>query len=144
MIIQLLPDQIAKLWDYIKIALIESAPPNIGRTNAELNNILAALLSEKAQCWISFEKSKEGKRFEAVVITQIVRDALSDTKNLLIYSLYGEIISDRSWQQGMIGLAKFGLAKGCKNFVAFTDNPVVLQRVKQFGGSISSFIMVPF
>ena len=143
MINQLLPDQIATLWDYIKYAFEESIPSSIDRRAYDSNQILSALLSGKAQCWIVYEKTTNERRFEGVVITEIIGDNIMNTRSLLIYSIYGTNISDLSWRKGLVALSKWGVGKGCKAIVGYTDNKLIIDRVLKFGGSISTFVSIP-
>jgi hypothetical protein len=143
MITQLLPDQIATLWNYIKFAFEESIPPSADKKAYDSNNVLTALLSGKAQCWVVYEKTTNGRKFEGVVITEVIRDNIMETRNLLIYSIYGSNISNRSWREGLVALAKWGIRKGCKAIVGYTDNKLIVDKVLQFGGDISTFISIP-
>jgi len=143
MITQLLPDQIATLWDYIKYAFEQSIPPSADKRAYDSNQILSALLSEKAQCWIVYEKTTEGRRFEGVVITEVIIDNIMGSRNLLIYSIYGDNVSSRSWREGLVALAKWGIRRGCKAIVGYTDNKLIVNKVLQFGGNISTFISIP-
>jgi hypothetical protein len=143
MINQLLPDQIATLWDYIKYAFEESIPPSADKRIYDSNQVLSALLSGKAQCWIVYEKTANERRFEGVVITEIIRDNIMGVRNLIIYSLYGDNISNKSWREGLVALAKWGVRKGCKAIVGYTDNKLIIDKVLQFGGGISTFISIP-
>jgi hypothetical protein len=143
MIIQLLPDQVATLWSYIKFAFEESMPPYVNKEDYDSNKVLASLLSGKAQCWIVYEQLDNEKRFESVVITQVLHDRESDHKNLLIYSLYGDNISEKNWRHGLVALAKWGVERGCKAIVAYTDNKVIINKVLQFGGFTSTFVSIP-
>jgi hypothetical protein len=143
MINQLLPDQIATLWDYIRLALEKSIPPSADRRAYDSNQVLSALLSGKAQCWIVYEKTADVRKFEGVVITEIIRDDIMDSRSLLIYSLYGEDISNRSWREGLVALAKWGVKNKCKFIVGYTNNKLIVNKVLQFGGNISTFISVP-
>ena len=143
MITQLLPDQIATLWDYIKFAFEESIPPSVDKRAYDSNQVLSALLSGKAQCWIVYEKVGNVRRFEGVVITEVIRDNIMGVRNLLIYSLYGDNISNRSWREGLVALAKWGIKNGCKSIVGYTNNKLIVDKVLQFGGNISTFISIP-
>jgi hypothetical protein len=143
MITQLLPDQIATLWDYIKYAFEQSLPLSADKRIYDSNQILSALLSGKAQCWIVYEKVDSVRKFEGVVITEVIRDNIMGTRNLLIYSIYGDNISARSWRDGLVSLAKWGIRNGCKSIVGYTDNKLIVNKVLQFGGGVSTFISIP-
>lgn len=145
MITMLLPDQVAKLWDYIKFAIEESAPPTVNNIDKLVQSALSSLLNGKAQCWLVYDGDSKVRRFEAVVITQIVHDSISGQKSLLIYCLYGyDTISEKSWKEGLTALIKWGSARGCDAIIGYTNNPVIIKKVKQIGGEVSTMVKVPF
>lgn len=146
MLTKLLPDQISKFWDIIKFAIEGSLPPTVTDNPSKMNHILSALLSGKAQCWASYEKSGDSRQFDGIVVTQITVDNVSATKNLLLYCLYGyNTVSENSWRSGFDTLAKWGKSKGCARFVGYTDNPRIVEIVKMFGGEAKyTFISIPF
>jgi len=142
---KLLPDQVSKFWDVIKFAIEESLPPTVGENPDKMNRILSALLDGRAQCWVSHEDYVEGRRFEGVVVTQIITDGLSGTKNLLIYCLYGyDIVSNDSWKSGLKALAKWAISKKCSRIIGYTDVPKILKVVETLGGEAKyTFISLP-
>jgi len=143
MITQLLPDQIATLWDYVRYAFEESIPPSVDRRIYDSNQLLSSLLSGKAQCWIAYEKRANERVFEGVVITEIIRDDVMGIRNLLIYSLYGTDVSHKTWRHGLVALAKWGAKNRCRAIVGYTDNKLIIDKVLQFGGNVSSFVSIP-
>ena len=145
MLTRLLPDQVSNLWSIIKYAVEESLPPIAGESPNKMNNILTALLCSKAQCWMSYVKSKEGNKFEGLVITEITHDDISDTKSLLIYCLYGfEKASRKSWTGGMKALVKFASSRGCSSITAYSEIPSIISLVERLGGETKyRFIKIP-
>jgi len=145
MLIKLLPDQIAKFWDVIKYAIEESIPPIATWTPNMTNKILSSLLCGGAHCWISYIIEGEQRKLEAVVVTKILYDDISDTRNLLIYCLSSyETNMGSSWLNGLKTLVKFATSKGCKNIVAYTDVPSIIKIVKKLGGETNqTFISLP-
>ena len=145
MLTRLLPDQVSNLWSIIKYAVEESLPPIAGESPNKMNNILTALLCSKAQCWMSYVKSKEGNKFEGLVITEITHGDISDTKSLLIYCLYGfEKASRKSWTGGMKALVKFASSRGCSSITAYSEIPSIISLVERLGGETKyRFIKIP-
>jgi hypothetical protein len=142
---RLLPDQISRFWDIIRFAIEESLPPITGEGPDKMNRILSSLLSGKADCWASYVKEKESRRFEGIVITKIQYDDISSTRNLLIYCLYGyEHIESESWTTGLKTLVKYASSKGCHRIIAYTDEPRIIEMVKKLGGETDyTFISIP-
>lgn len=135
MLTHLLPDQIAKFWDIIKYAIEESLPPTVGEHPDKMNRILSSLLSGKTQCWASYQRNEEGAKFEGIVLTQVLYDDASNTKNLLIYCLYGyNPVEEYSWINGIKSLAKYARGQGCGQVIAYTDVPYMIEMTKKLGG----------
>ena len=144
MITRLLPEQISHFWDVIKYAVEQSLPPTVGEHPDKMNRILAAALSGKIDVWASYTKNESGNKLEAIVLTKILYDDVSGTKNLLIYCLYGySKISTESWKDGLATFAKFAKSRGCSQIVAYTDVPRIVKLVNSLGGE-SKYTFISF
>lgn len=136
-----MPDQVTKFWDVIKYAIEESIPPIATNNVNLLNNILMSILSNKTQCWASYEKNEKGNRFEGIMLTQVVCEEASNTKNLLIYAMYGfDPVSSKSWKDGLEATVKFAKSQGCRQIVGYTDLNNLVELAKKLGGSSRHFI----
>ena len=132
---KLLPEQISKFWDIIKYAIEQSAPPIIGEVSNRLNNILVAALDGSIEVWASYEREGEGIKFDGIILTEILFDRPSKTKNLLIYCLYGYgQVSDDSWKRGILALLKYAKSKKCNQVIAYTDVPYMIDMTRYLGG----------
>ena len=144
MITRLLPEQISHFWDVIKYAVEQSLPPTVGEHPDKMNRILAAALSGKIDVWASYTKDESGNKLEAIVLTKILYDDVSGTKNLLIYCLYGySKISTESWKDGLVTFAKFAKSRGCSQIIAYTDVPRIVKLVNSLGGE-SKYTFISF
>jgi len=143
MLVRLLPEQISSLWDIVKYAVEQSLPPVAYESPDKMNRVLSSLLAGKTQCWASYTRNPEVK-FEGLVLTKMIYDDVSNTKNLLIYCLYGyEDVDDKSWFSGLNTLSKYAKSKGCAQVMAYTDRPGVVKLVKRLGGD-TSFTFISF
>lgn len=145
MLTKLLPDQIAKFWHIIKYAVEESLPPTVGEHPDKLNRILAACLDGDLEVWASYQRNVEETLFEGIVVTMMTVDRASNTKNLLIYCLYGYVdVSPSSWIDGFQALTKYARSKGCSRVVGYTSVPFIIDKVKELGGEAEyTFISLP-
>jgi len=135
MLTKLLPDQIAKFWDIIKYAVEESLPPIVGESPDKMQNILTGCLDGSLEVWISHKRTEDVTRIEAVVLTEFLYDRPSKTKSLLIYCLYGyEDIAKESWTEGLEVLKKYAKGRGCKQVVAYSEVPMIIELSKKLGG----------
>lgn len=134
MLTRLLPDQISKFWDIIHYAVEQSLPPTVGEHPDKMNRILAAALSGKIEVWASYTRGEEGAKFEGIVLTKILFDDASQTRNLLIYCLYGyEAVDGDSWMNGLETIAKFAKSRDCASVIAYSDKPEIIEIAKKLG-----------
>jgi hypothetical protein len=144
MLTKLLPDQISKFWPIIKYAVEESLPPTVGEHSDKMNRVLSAMLCGKLEVWALYKKKEDVVKFEAILVTQFLYDEASNTKNLLLYCLYGySVISQDSWSEGFEALYKYAKAEGCGEIVAYSANDNVIDEAKSFGAD-TSFTFISF
>ena len=143
MLTKLLPDQISTFWPVIKYAVEQSLPPTVGEHPDKMNRMLSAMLRGDLEVWASYQQPE--RKFEAIVVTQILYDDASNMKNLLLYCVYGYIkISDSSWIEAWEAMNKYAASLGCKKIVCYSSNPFIIQQAKLFGGDTSfTFISFP-
>lgn len=135
MLVQLLPDQISKFWDVIKFAVEQSLPPTVGERPGRMNRILSAALSGRIDVWASYVKEENSNRLEGIMLTKFLYDDASDTRNLLIYCIYGyDRVSSSTWTHGLKTLVKYAKSKGCAQIVAYTSLPYLVKLTKRLGG----------
>jgi hypothetical protein len=134
MLTRLLPEQISKFWNIISYAIEQSLPPTVGEHPDKMNRILSSALCGKIEIWASYTRG-ESNKFEGIVVTKILHDDTSDTKNFLIYCLYGYSKVDKeSWVDGIKKFAKYALSKKCSRIIAYTDLPHIVEITKSLGG----------
>jgi len=135
MMTKLLPEQISKFWDIIKYAIEQSTPPIIGEAPNKMNSILMSALSGDIDVWASYDKEEEKTKFNGIILTELLYDKPSKTRNLLIYCLYGyENVNKDSWKYGILAILKYAKAKGCNQVIAYTDVPYMIEMTKFLGG----------
>ena len=134
MLTKLLPDQISQFWDLIKNAINESLPPTVGGHPDRMNRILTSLIANKIDCWASYKRTEDMNSFEGLLLTQILYDDASNTRNLLIYCMYGyESVDSESWNEGLRTLIKYAIGKGCNQVIAYSNIPNVINLAKRLG-----------
>lgn len=130
MLTKLLPDQISKFWNIISYALDQSPPITLTSPKDWKNRILSSALSGKIIVWASYTKGEVNK-FEGLALTTILHDDLMMANSLLIYYVYGYTkVSESSWKEGIIALAKYAKSKNCLNIVAYTNDEKLIEVVK--------------
>lgn len=145
MLTQLTPEQVSKFWSIIKYAVEQSLPPIVGEHPDKMNRLLSAILSGRLEVWASYTRSEEAVKFEAILVTQILYDDASNTKNLLLYCVYGyTVITSSSWLEGFKAVSKYAKSLGCSKIIAYTANENVVELAKKFNADTSfTFISIP-
>jgi len=144
MLIKMLPEQISKFWDVIKYGVEQSLPPIAGEHPDKINRILSAALSGSVDVWASYVKDDGNRILEGIVLTRILYDGVSGTKNLLIYTVYGyNAVDDESYMKIFTTLVKYAKAKGCLQLVGYTTLSYLADICKEFGAD-TSYTFVSF
>ena len=144
MLVRLLPDQVASNWDVIKVAVAESMPPTIIVSPEKLNNLFESLLIGGMVCWASMVGHTD--EMEGLLITTVQEDKVSETRSLLIFSLYSftNASTDLTWQEGLAKLMRFAITQRCDQIIAYTTNESIIKFVERVGGDASQrFITIP-
>ena len=134
MLNKMLPDQISRFWDQIKYAVEQSLPPISSDHPDRINRVLAAALGGTVDVWASYTREEEKIKFEGIILTKILYDDVSDTRNLLIYCVYGYVpISKESWLEGLVALTKYARSENCLQIIAYTNVPFIVDKAKYLG-----------
>ena len=143
MLVKLFPEQIAKHWELIRYSIEKTVPKVPRETEDKLNNILTEMLLETWECWVNYHDTT--KRFNAIIVTTILHNNITDTKSLLIYSIYGFGPGDiRAWLTGMATLIKYAKFKDCIRIETYADIDFSMKFLGRYkGSSTHKFITVP-
>ncbi len=132
-LIKLLPEQIAEHWEMLRYAISESLPPIASETPEKMNNILRHLLMGGLQCWITSEKEVP-EYIRAVVTTRFATDDITQTKTLLIYSLYSFApLSEADTDAMYKPLTQYAKANGCNRVIAYAIDDNVVGIAEKYG-----------
>jgi len=141
MLLKLLPTQISRYWDLVKIAVHGSLPPGTITPERE-HFLLQSLMEGKGQVWV-VPGDSTGSRVRAMLITTDYTDDITQTKDFLVYATYSFIpVPDEIWKRVEEDLQKIAKAAGCDRIVAFTDEPRVIELMELFGYDSSYRFMV--
>ncbi len=146
MLIKLLPDQIAKRWDFIYETVTNAMPAFAYESPDFKKNLLQSFLIGKMECWAAHEINDNGEQIIHAIITTCIRtDDLNENKTLLFYSLYafGENFSRDYWSKGLLTLLKYAKAHNCVAVEAYTQNENLVNLARRLGGEIHSYISFP-
>uniref|UniRef100_A0A6H1ZPG0 Acetyltransferase n=1 Tax=viral metagenome TaxID=1070528 RepID=A0A6H1ZPG0_9ZZZZ len=131
MIIKILSIQVPQFWEAIKYtvrAVEEIEPANLQVVYVEL---LHALLNDKAQCFVSFDKDRILK---GLIITRIAVDKVTGVKFIQLESLFAwDKITDEDYKEAYDLILLFAKKNNCKYITGKSSNPRVLEIVTRLG-----------
>lgn len=132
-IVKLLPDQVSKLWDSVRYAIMSSIAPIIDPTPENMQTILCQLLKGDMQCWCVYS---EGKEIYGYWTTSISVDINTQYRTMILYSLFAyKQWSKEIWDQAYDALDKFAVANDCKRIAAYSSNPTAISVAGRYGFS---------
>lgn len=142
MLVRLLPGQVSDNWELIKHVIKETVPPTFDESPDKINNILEALLIGQMVCWASMRKDGT---MEGILITTLLEDKFSKTRNLLVYCIYSfeHKSTEMSWEEGISKLVRVALSMRCTKIVGYTENPSIIRYVEGLGGNTNTFVSIP-
>lgn len=113
LVLRLLPGQIANInvWETIKFAVIKTSEIKDDDISEYLNELLNALLNEKAQCWIRLD---DDRTLDSIAITRLLVNKLSNKKELHIQALYSfKIGREDIWRKALILFLEYAKKENC-------------------------------
>lgn len=131
MIIKLLSVQIPKYFEVIKYAV--STVDEVDKEDLQpyLIELLHALLSDKAQCWVRLD---DERTIIALLITRIRTNKITAKKSLYLQSIFSyRKVPLNIWQKDFNMLVQFAKQEGCKNITFDSRNPRIWEITTSFG-----------
>jgi hypothetical protein len=132
LITKVLPNKIAMrdkngtaiLWEAIKFAATQADEVKPENKARYLNELLHALLNDKAQCFIRYQDTE----MKAIILTQIILNDITQEKELLLKSYYSFKISNKTeWLENMEFARKFAIKMECKKITFKSHNDKIVE-----------------
>jgi hypothetical protein len=118
------------MWPIIRIALKASAAPTADTGEEKLSNILRALLSGKATCWVTGDERKP----KTMIIVTISDEEISGTRNMLIYCAHGfEKERAGRYVSLLTALKNYAIDRGCDNIISYVWNDRLKKLLEAYG-----------
>jgi hypothetical protein len=143
MIVRIAPEQIATIWEYVRPGIMETMLPVAEQNHETIQRVLRSLLAEDMQLWLGLENPEDftDKSIYGVMVTTIYSDLISESKSLVIYSLFEtREIPPMIWLLGMRKLGDFAAAMSCSQIIAYTDIPRIITLAKSLGFKTMTFL----
>lgn len=132
---KLYPQAIKQIWSQLKYGLEKALPPTSGQDYQGYTSILAALLSEKAQCWVVYSQEENTPKLHGFVVSMLRNDPLTKNKYLHLYAIYAfRPLTEQAWTRLYACVNKFAKAQGCSALTSFTNNDQVAKQFARLGG----------
>jgi len=117
-IVKIVPTQIPQLWEVIKFACAQADEVNKEDFPYYFNELLHALLNDKAQC---FMRIAEDRTLLALLITRIMIDKVTGKKYLFMQCLYSfKAVEDEVWKRDWNFILDFIKREGC-SYISFNS-----------------------
>lgn len=131
MIIKILPKQIPVFWNAIKFAATQADEIDSKNMQPYLNELLHALLSNKAQCFVSLDNNRV---LTGLLITRLCVDKITGDNFLLLQAVYTwQILPDEMWRETYELFLAFAAKEKCKYLLFTSRNPNIWDRTEKLG-----------
>lgn len=131
MIVKILPTQVPAFWNAIKFATTQADEVDNKDMQPYLNELLHALLNDKAQCFVGLD---DKRTLIGILITRISIDKITGEKFLLLQSVYTwEKLEDQIWRDTYDLFRSFAIKEGCKELLCNSRNPAIWNKVEKLG-----------
>jgi len=134
--VKLPPELVSTCWNELRDQISESLPPTISFSQQRMSNILEALISEDMTLWVAVRINIEEERVGVLghAITKIVEDEITETRNLMLFTLWsGASMTRRDFEEGISVGRRYAEKKGCENITAYASNESIIKTSKRFG-----------
>ena len=129
MTIKLLSLQIPIFWQSIKYAATKADGVRHSSLQEYLNELLLALLNDKAQCFVRLD---EEKKLQAIMITRVKVDKITDRKYLFIQCLFSFVkVNDNVWGEDFKFLQQFAIKEKCNTIIFESNNEHIKELAKK-------------
>ena len=116
MLIKILPSQVVQLWETIKYAATMVDEVSDRDLPKYLNELLHALLNEKAHCFVRIDDNRE---IIAIWITAFLMNNINGEKYFQIKCVYGfKASTDEVWKRDCEVLVEFAKKENC-SYIGF-------------------------
>ena len=142
--IKLFPENVVGNWDIVKFAIRNSLPPSAQDTPDKMTRVLESIVAGELDVWVYYTYDTE-VHVKNILTTKIIRDTETDTKSLLIYSVYSfDHTTQEYWEEALMKLKEYAQANGCVAVTGFSKDEYVLRFVESVGGDTSvRFVKIP-
>ena len=111
MLIKILPNQVVKFWEVIKFVAKKVDEVDDENLQPYLNELLHALLNEKAQCFIRLNDKRE---IITLSITRILNNKITGEKYFQVHCIYGfKPATNEVWKRDWEILKEFAEKEKC-------------------------------
>jgi hypothetical protein len=117
---KLLPQQVPVFWEAIKLACVSADEVKSTDAGPYVNELLHALLNNKAQCWL---RLNEERRLVALSITRIKFSPQTEEKQLFIQVAYSwKLVPDDVWYRDLGILREYAKKEDCTSVGFISGN----------------------
>jgi hypothetical protein len=131
MLIRLLSEQVPAFWETIKFVAVNADEVGKKDLPSYLNELLHALLSDKAQCFVRLDGDR---KLLALTVTRVLGNKVNGDNYLLIQCVYSfQAVDADLWKEDREYLENFARASNCK-YISFNSRNEKIWKVGEHAG----------
>ena len=128
---RLLATQIVPFWEAIKFSCIKADEVSEKDMPSYLNELLQALLSDKAQCFVVLN---DERILQGITVTRIVTDKIFSKKELLLQTFYSmKVVTEEETKKYFKILYDLAIKENCTALTFSSKNAKIWEMAKLVG-----------
>lgn len=140
MLTRLSPERVSEAWPLVERAVVSSSMALAQMSDERLNNVLVAIQSGQASCFVHESENQ----ITTVVITTLMEEQISKTRNLLIYAahVFRKLKPETYVEMGK-WIGQYAKGQGCSQIILYCSNDRLTEILKSSGAN-TVFTLVVF
>lgn len=140
MLVQMIPEQVSKEWEFYAPLIARSLPPMIATTLMGMASILRAILMEDLIVWNYYDDEDD---LIFVMTTSVSQDNITMHRDLLIYSMSSvQHVRIKHFEDTFKTLKKYAIHFRCINIIAYTENEKIARYLKEHNDANVDFKLI--
>lgn len=144
MIIRLSQDEIIRVWDHVRPGIFATLAPTGEKRTETIQRVLRSLLCGDMELWLALEDPNDfsEKSIYGAFTTVIYKEPISESKSLLIYSLFEtRSVPPAIWAIGLKKLRDYASVQGCFSLSAYSNIPKIIEMCEAMGFRPATYLI---
>lgn len=139
MLTRLSPEKVSEAWPMIERAVVASSMALASMSDDRLNNVLVAIQSGTASCFVH----ESDNQITTVIVTTVIEEPISKTRDLLIYAAHMfRKLKPEMYVEMAKWIGQYAKGQDCAQVILYCSNDRLTEILKGSGANIIFTLIV--